>query len=81
MMVISPFTRPTTVDHNLSDQSSIINFIEYNWRLPSISGSADSLLGDNRREGVRFDLAGLFRFGRHPARRVFLNPATGRVQH
>jgi hypothetical protein len=75
------------VEHNLSNLASIPNLVEYNWRLPSIDGSADQLLaGVNRAEGVRFDLAGLFRFhgdGEHGRRRgndgdtLFLNPATG----
>jgi phospholipase C len=28
MMVISPFAKSNHVDHNLSDQASIINFVE-----------------------------------------------------
>ncbi|HEX8975772.1 MAG TPA: alkaline phosphatase family protein [Solirubrobacteraceae bacterium] len=44
MMVISPYARHNFVDHNLSDQASIINFVEYNWGLPGIPGSADQVL-------------------------------------
>ncbi|HET9104366.1 MAG TPA: alkaline phosphatase family protein [Solirubrobacteraceae bacterium] len=44
MLVISPYAKPNDVDHNLSDQASIINFVEYNWRLPGIPGSADQVL-------------------------------------
>ena len=36
MMVISPYSKFDSVDHNLSDQASIINFVEYNWGLPGI---------------------------------------------
>ncbi len=31
MMVISPYTRPNFVDHTMTDQSSIIRFVEDNW--------------------------------------------------
>ena len=38
MLVISPWAKTNYVDSNLSDQSSIINFVEYNWHLPGIAG-------------------------------------------
>jgi len=78
MLVISPYARVNHVDNDLSDQASIINFIEYNWRLPGIPGSADQVLSKlDRSEGVPFDLAGMFDF-RHPqADRLILSPATG----
>jgi phospholipase C len=77
LLVISPYARVDAVDHNLSDQSSILNFVEYNWGLPAISGSADQLLSRaDRSEGVRFDLAGLFQFD-HRAKRLFLDPFSG----
>ncbi|HET9051914.1 MAG TPA: alkaline phosphatase family protein, partial [Candidatus Dormibacteraeota bacterium] len=77
MMVISPFAKHNAVDHDLSDQASVVNFIEYNWGLPGISGSADQLLASlDGTEGAAFDLAGLFDFrGRTP--RMFLDPSTG----
>ncbi len=78
LLVISPFARRNDVDHNLSSQSSIINFVEFNWRLPGIPGSADQLLASNdRAEGVPFDLAGMFKFTGRPSPRLFLNPITG----
>ena len=56
------------VDHNLSDQASIINMIEYNWHLPGMPGSANQVLArTDRSERVPFDLAGMVR--RPPARR------------
>jgi phospholipase C len=86
LLVISPLARRNHVDHNLSDLASIPNLVEYNWRLPSIDGSADQLLaGLDRSEGTGFDLGGLFGFrgegrGRHrgdEGGRLFLNPVTG----
>ena len=54
MLVISPYAKSNYVDHNLSDQASIINFVEYNWHLPGIPGSADQILARrDRRHGLR----------------------------
>jgi len=64
MILVSPWARTNAVDHNLSDQTSMINFVEYNWGLPGIAGSFDQALASvDRREHVRFDLQGLFDFG------------------
>ena len=78
MLVISPWARVNHVDSDLTDQASIINFIEYNWNLPSIPGSADQVLaGTDRKEGIPFDLAGAFDFQRPEAHRLILSPVTG----
>ncbi|HTT31879.1 MAG TPA: alkaline phosphatase family protein [Solirubrobacteraceae bacterium] len=78
MLVISPYARVNHVDNDLSDQASIINFIEYNWRLPGIPGSADQVLSKvDRSEGVPFDLAGMFNFRYPEADRLILSPVTG----
>ena len=78
MLVISPYAKVNNVDSDLTDQASIINFIEYNWYLPGIPGSADQVLSKlDRSEGLPFDLAGMFNF-RHPeADRLILSPVTG----
>ena len=87
MLVISPYSRVNHVDSDLSDQASIINFIEYNWRLPGIPGSADQVLSKvDRSEGIPFDLAGMFDFQRPQADRLILSPVTcqpavGRDRH
>ena len=82
MLVISPFARHNYVDHNLSDQASIINLVEYNWGLPGIAGSADQVLaGKDASERVRFDLGAMFRFTRPRDNRVILDPFTGEVSH
>jgi len=79
MLVVSPFARRNSVDHNLSDQASIINFIEYNWHLPGISGSYDQALRkSDSAKHVPFDLAGMFDFDRSAHnRRLILDPTTG----
>jgi phospholipase C len=81
MIVVSPWAKVNDVDHNLSDQASVINFIEYNWHLPAIPGSFDQALASvDAGEHVPFDLAGMFDF-RHPSTApVFpLDPATGQI--
>jgi phospholipase C len=81
MMVISPYAKKNSVDSNLTDQASIINFVEYNWGLPGIPGSADQVLaGRDASEGVPFDLAGMFEFGGKRDGKLYLNPTTGQRQ-
>jgi phospholipase C len=83
MIVISPFAKQNEVDHNLSDQASTINFVEYNWGLPGIAGSFDQALAKtDKAERAPFDLAGMFDFdSKHPARPLVLNPTTGEPVH
>jgi phospholipase C len=82
LLVISPFAKENAVDSNWSNLASIPNFIEYNWRLPSIDGSADQIQSSiDAGEGVPFDLAGLFDFGGPRDRRLILDPATGQPSH
>ncbi len=81
MMVISPYAKKNSVDHNLSDQASMINFIEYNWGVAGIPGSADQAARGQGRERVDpFDLAGLFEFAGKKDGKLFLNPTTGQKQ-
>ena len=81
LLVISPFARSNHVDHTLTDQTSILNLVEYNWGLPTIPGSADTLFATrNRGAELPFDMAGLFRFGDDSESRtttLFLDPVTG----
>jgi phospholipase C len=81
LLVVSPCARQNAVDHNLSDQASIINFIEYNWNLPGIPGSFDQALTNtaDKSEGIPFDLAGLFNFASCNAPTEILDPQTGQI--
>jgi hypothetical protein len=45
LLVISPWAKHNYVDHTLTDQSSILKFVEDNWRLPRIPGSFDAIAG------------------------------------
>ena len=68
--MISPFARRNYVDHSITDQSSILRFIEDNWRTGRIGNqSFDAKAGS---------LNGMFSFGhRKHAGRLFLDPVTG----
>ena len=78
MLVVSPFARVNDIDHNLTDQASILNLIEYNWHLPGIPGSADQVLAKlDHSERIPFDLAGMFDFKHPDAKKLILNTATG----
>jgi phospholipase C len=78
MMVISPYARSNYVDHNLSNQASTINFVEYNWHLPGIAGSFDQAQGKvDKANHVPFDLAGMFEFDSKSNPALPLNPVSG----
>jgi phospholipase C len=70
LLVISPFAKHNYIDHTLTDQSSILKFVEDNWRLPRIAGSYDAIAGT---------LNHLFDFDERQGdnRRLFLDPVTG----
>jgi phospholipase C len=70
LLVISPFAKQNFVDHSLTDQSSILRFIEDNWGLGQLgNGSFDALAGS---------LVNLFDFSTTtPAAKLILNPNTG----
>jgi len=75
LLVISPWTRVNYVSHNLTDQSSVVKFIEDNWlggqRIGY--GSFDAIAGSLDGKG------GVLSFRRPHFRPVILNPATGEV--
>jgi phospholipase C len=72
LLVISPYSKQNYVDHRVTDQSSILRFIEDNWHLGRIgNGSTDAIAGT---------LNGLFDFDDHARPiKLLLDPVTGRV--
>ncbi|MCW2900805.1 MAG: phospholipase [Streptosporangiaceae bacterium] len=71
LMVISPYAKANHVDHNVTDQSSILRFVEDNW----LHGQR---VGDSSFDQRAGSLGGLFDF-RHPNAKPFiLDPKTGR---
>jgi phospholipase C len=74
-VVISPWAKPNYVDSTLTDQSSVVRFIEDNWNLGRIGGgSADAQAGV---------ITNMFDFSAATPKNgtpVILNPTTGLVQ-
>jgi phospholipase C len=70
LLVVSPYARHNYVDHRVTDQSSILRFIEDNWSLGRIgNGSTDAIAGT---------LNGMFDFDDHGHNSpLVLNPTTG----
>jgi phospholipase C len=75
-IVISPFAKKNYVDHSITDQSSILAFIEDNWSLPRISNSMDAIAGP---------ITNMLDFSNEHAegesRTLFLDPGTGQPLH
>ncbi len=72
LLVVAPYARHNFVDHTMTDQSSIVRFIEDNWlggqRIP---GSFDAIAGP---------LNNMFDFNQHGDDRVILDAQTGEVR-
>lgn len=71
LLVISPYARGNFVDHSLTDQTSIIRFIEDNWNLGRI--------GDQSYDQLAGPLDGMFDFRHAATRAVMLDPKTGTI--
>lgn len=72
LLVVSPWAKPNFIDDTITDQSSILRFIEDNWDLGRIgNGSTDAIAGT---------LNNMFDFSDGPhAHRLILDPQTGTV--
>lgn len=69
-LVVSPFAKVNFVDHTITDQTSILRFIEDNWKLGRI--------GDQSFDEKAGPLRQFFDFGRKVAApKLILNPETG----
>jgi len=71
LLAISPWTRPNTVDHSVTDQSSILRFIEDNWRTGRI--------GNDSFDAKAGSLDHLFSFDGARARKLYLDPSSGQL--
>lgn len=71
LLLISPWAKTNFVDHGVTDQSSILRFIEDNWNLGRIGDQSF----DERAGSILnlFDLDS----GRSPTKKLFLDPASG----
>jgi phospholipase C len=69
LLVISPWSKRNYVSHSISDQSSILRFIEDNWQLGRI--------GDHSFDEKAGTLGDLFDFTRSNPARLILDPSSG----
>lgn len=70
LMVISPYAKKNFIANNVTDQSSILKFIEDNWNLGRI--------GDGSYDAIAGSIDNMFNFKKGPhAPKLFLNPTTG----
>jgi phospholipase C len=71
LLIVSPFSKVNYVDHAITDQASILRFIEDNWSLGRIgNGSADAIAGS---------LLGMFNFNGPVTKPLILDPSMGTV--
>ena len=73
LLVVSPWARRNFLDHSITDQTSVLRFIEDNW----LNGQR---IGQGSFDALAGTLNGLFNFnGDEPAPPLFLSPMTGQV--
>ncbi len=75
LLVISPWARHNFVDHTLTDQTSVLRFVEDNW----LGGER---IGEGSFDALAGPINNMFNFNRDPLElsgRVILNPSTGEV--
>jgi phospholipase C len=71
LVVISPWAKQNFVDHSITDQSSIIHFVEDNW----LGGQR---IGQGSFDGIANSITQMFNFTKIRTNDVlFLNPSTG----
>jgi phospholipase C len=72
LLIVSPFAKANHVSHDLTDQTSVLRFVEDNWGLGRI--------GDASYDAKAGSLAGMLDLrGRPDTRKLLLDPATGAV--
>jgi phospholipase C len=80
LVVISPFAKQNYVDHALTDQTSILRFIEDNFNLGFIDGTTAPPKGQGSFDRLAGTIMGMFDFDARPhLEPLILNPSTGEV--
>jgi phospholipase C len=70
LLVVSPFAKANFVDHTLTDQSSILRFIEDNW----LKGQR---IGQGSFDAMAGTINNMFDFSQTPTRKLILDPNSG----
>jgi phospholipase C len=76
-IVISPFAKQNYVDHTVTDQSSVVRFIEDNWALGRIGDSSFDQYSGSLLHMFDFDDPRCRQFEFQHSRRLILDPNTG----
>jgi phospholipase C len=77
MLVISPYAKVNFVDHTLTDQSSILRFIEANWHLGRIGNQSFDALAGSIMNMFDFNGTNGTTTKTHMAGKLLLDPSTG----
>ncbi len=70
MLVISPWSKPNFVDHTLTDQTSIIRFVEDNW----LNGQR---VGNGSFDTIANSIANMLQFTKANKKTLILDPNSG----
>ncbi|WP_213773707.1 alkaline phosphatase family protein [Bradyrhizobium sp. dw_78] len=73
LLVISPFAKPNFVDHTLTDQSSIIRFVEDNWL-------NSQRIGQGSYDSIANPITNMLDFNQTPNPKLVLNASLGTKQ-
>ena len=80
-MLISPWAKHNFVDHSLTDQTSTVAFIEYNWNTGFIDGPTPLPAGQGSLDRLAGSILNMFDFDDKPDTSPYiLDDATGLVQ-
>jgi phospholipase C len=73
ILIVSPLSKVNYVDHQITDQTSILKFIEDNWNLGRI--------GDQSFDAKAGSILNMFNFtAGHSAAKLFLDPSNGTTE-
>ena len=71
LLVVSPWARQNFVDHTVTDQTSVIRFVEDNWL-------AGQRIGTGSFDAIASSISQMFAFSKIRSNgTLFLNPSTG----
>ncbi len=73
LLVVSPWARANFVDHMVTDQTSVLRFVEDNW----LGGQR---IGQGSFDAIASPIDQMFDFAHQRSGRLILNPDTGEVQ-
>lgn len=72
MLVISPWSKQNFVDHTVTDQSSVIRFVEDNW----LNGQR---IGNGSFDGIANSIVNMLNFEKSNTSTLILNETSGMV--